>query len=106
MDRSNIINLISQSYSQDAIGQYVPTETSTQVYCNRRYVTRAEWFEAGRNGHQPAFCFEMFAPDYDGQLIVEFEGERYGVYRTYLAQNETIELYVEAKGGLYEQSES
>lgn len=102
MDRSNIINLIAETFTQDDIGQYVPVETSRQVFCNRKYVTRTEWFEAGRNGHQPAFCFEMFAPDYENELIVEFEGKRYGVYRTYLAQNETIELYVEEKGGLHE----
>lgn len=102
MDRSNVINLISEVHTQDAIGQFISTEQSRQVYCDVRSITRAEWFDAGRNGMQPTFIFTMFAPDYQDEKIVEFEGKRYGIYRTYLARNEQIELYAEAKGGVYE----
>lgn len=103
MDRSNIINLISESYTKDEIGQYVTTETSRLVYCDVRSVSRAEWFDAGRNGMQPTYIFIMFAPDYHGEQIVEYSGKRYGVYRTYVGRNEKIEIYVEEKGGLHEQ---
>ena len=100
MDRSNVINLISETHSQDEIGQFVSAETKRQVFCDVRSVSRAEWFDAGRDGMQPSFVFTMFAPDYNGEKIVEFEGKRYGVYRTYVSRNEQIELYVEEKGGL------
>lgn len=100
MDRSNVIILISETSTQDDIGQYIATETRKQVYCDVRSVSRSEWFEAGRDGLQPSFVFTMFAPDYEGEKIVEFNGHRYGIYRTYVARNEKIELYVEEKGGL------
>lgn len=100
MDRSNVIKLISETYTQDSIGQYTSIETKKQVYCDVRSVSRSEWFEAGRAGLQPSFVFVIFAPDYDGEKIVEFEGCRYGIYRTYVAKNEQIELYVEEKGGI------
>lgn len=100
MDRSNVIKLIKEICTQDSIGQFVPVETSRQVYCDVRSITRTEWFEAGRNGMQPAFAFIMFGPDYEGEKIIEFNGKRYGIYRTYIGRNDTIELYAEEKGGL------
>lgn len=103
MDRSTVIKLISKTYSQDSIGQYVYTETEREVFCDVRSITRVEWFDAGRNGMQPVYIFTMFEPDYAGEKIVEYGGNRYGVYRTYRSRNETIELYVEEKGGLIEQ---
>lgn len=102
MDQSNVINLISEVQAQDDIGQFVSTEISRQVYCDVRSITRAEWFDAGRNGMQPALIFVMFAPDYEGEKIVEYNGNRYGIYRTYVGRNERIELYAEPKGGLHE----
>lgn len=99
MDRSSVISLVSESYTQDTIGQYIATETLRQVYCDVRSMYRSEWFEAGRDGLQPAYVFTMFAPDYSGEKIVEYNGKRYGVYRTYVGRNETLELYVEEKGG-------
>lgn len=100
MDRSNIIYLISETYTQDAIGQPIASETRRQVFCDVRSITRTEWFDAGRNGLQPAYVFTMFAPDYENEKIVEFNGNRYGVYRTYRARNEVLEVYTEEKGGL------
>lgn len=100
MDRSNVIYLISQTFTVDEILQRVPVETKKRVFCDVRSASRAEWFDAGRDGLQPSFVFVMFAPDYSGEKIVEYNGHRYGIYRTYVAKNEQIELYVEEKGGL------
>ena len=100
MDRSNVIKLISGNYTQDEIGQFITEETSRLVFCDVRSITREEWFNAGRNGLKPSYVFIVFEPDYQGEKIVEFNGIRYGVYRTYRGRNEQMELYVEEKGGL------
>ena len=42
----------------------------------------------------------MFSYDYGHEKIVELDGVRYGVYRTYLGKNESIELYLESKVGV------
>lgn len=99
MDRSDVICLISKKYHTDKLNQYIPTETKRQVYCDAKSVTRTEMFEAGQNGHRAAWVFTMFAFDYQNEDLVEYNGNRYGVYRTYLPQKDTIELYVEEKGG-------
>jgi hypothetical protein len=41
----------------------------------------------------------MFNGDYCGESIVEYEGYTYSVYRTFKRRTDTIELYVERKGG-------
>lgn len=41
----------------------------------------------------------MFFGDYQGEKTVEYNGVTYGIYRTYLGRNDTIELYAERKGG-------
>lgn len=103
MDRSNIINLIKEVQSQSPSYTWTKQEISTEVFCDVRSVTRTEWFEAGRNGiAHPAFIFIINRNEYSGEKIVEFNGQRYGIYRTYEAKNESLELYAEAKGGLHD----
>jgi hypothetical protein len=62
-------------------------------------ITRAEFYDAGRNGLNPEFSLTMFAGDYNGERVVEYDGKTYCVYRTYYARTDTVELYVERKGG-------
>ena len=99
MDRSDVIKLISETRTQDAYGRWIPTRTERQVMCQVDSVTRAEFFEAGRNGLNPEFRFTMFYGDYSGESVIEYRGNTYSVYRTYLRRTDTIELYVERKGG-------
>lgn len=137
MDRSNVINLVKDSYQTDSIGQRVSTKTKRTVFCNLRSVTRSEWATAGQQGLNAALVATMFAWDYQGETEVEIQTAlvstdpeqlidenlkalydlnrlilmaagndidgsvvRFGVYRTYLAANETIELYLERKAGV------
>lgn len=99
MDRSDVINLIGITLEQDEYGQWIETQTSRQVYCNVEYIGQKEFFEAGRNGLNPRFKFTMFNGDYNDEPMVEYKGNRYAVYRTYLTKSDKIQLYVERKGG-------
>lgn len=99
MDRSDVIKLISTERTQDSFGRWVMHPVEKEVMCQVDSVTRAEFFEAGRNGLNPEFRFTMFYGDYSGEEIVEYKGETYAVYRTYLRRTDVIELYVERKGG-------
>lgn len=99
MDRSDVITLISLTKSQDDYGVWREAEARHDVFCNVGSVTRAEFFDGGRNGLNPAYVFTMFFGDYNGERIVEYKGERFSIYRTYHARTDTIELYAERKGG-------
>ena len=100
MDRSRVLTLIEEAYKPDALGQLIPIETRRDVYCNLASVSASEWFDGGRAGLNPEYRATMFVYDYNGERIAELDGVRYGVYRTYLAQNEFIELYLERKAGV------
>ena len=100
MDRSDVITLITDVYSADSIGQMVSTASTSQVFCNVQSVSQSEWFQGGQNGLKPEYKVTMFAPDYSGQKEVEYKGINYGVYRTYLRQDELLELYLERKTGV------
>lgn len=100
MDKSNVLKLISQTYQADEYGRQIPTETERAVFCNVQSVSLAEWSEGGRLGLNPEYRFTMFAPDYQGEEIAEFDGKRYSIYRTYLGRNESIELYAERRTGV------
>lgn len=100
MDRSRVLTLIEEAYKPDALGQLIPTETRRDVYCNLSSVSASEWFDGGRAGLNPEYRATMFVYDYNGERIAELDGVRYGIYRTYLAQNEFIELYLERKAGV------
>lgn len=103
MDRSIAFNLVSDTYTQDALGQQVATRVRRQVFGRIASVSRAEWSAAGEAGIKPEYQLTMFGPDYNGEKTVEIvEGDHtnvYGVYRTYQRTNDELELYLEWKVG-------
>lgn len=100
MDRSDVLKLIGQSYERDDNGvmQLVDT-TEREIFCQVEGITRNEFFEAGRNGLNPEYKFLIFFGDYQNERVVEYDGKRYAVYRTFRGKNDVIELYVERQGG-------
>ena len=99
MDRSAQITLLSTTKTQNDYGVWVETITEKNVFCQVDSVTRAEFFEGGRNGLNPQYVFTMFFADYEGETVVEFEGQTYSVYRTFRRRDDTLEIYVERRGG-------
>lgn len=99
MDRSTQIYLISVTYTTDALKQRVPTEHRRAVFAAMQSVTMEEWTQAGQLGLSPEFRAVVFAPEYNGEEIVEVKGKRFSVYRTYQGKNENLELYLGRKAG-------
>ena len=100
MDRSDVVTLVGYTQEQDEFGVWRPTPTERDVYCSVESVTRAEFFEGGRNGLNPEYKLTMFYADYNGEDTVVYNGIAYGVYRTFHAKTDELELYVERKGGV------
>ena len=95
----DVLTLLKVTTEKDARGVLHKSISSRDVFCNRSSVSRNEFFEGGRNGLNPQYRFTMFCGDYNGETVVIYKGLPYSVYRTYLARTDTIELYVERKGG-------
>jgi SPP1 family predicted phage head-tail adaptor len=70
-------------------------------------VTKQEFYEAGRNGLNPQFMAQIFAAEYNGEELVEYQGRTYSIYRTYhVPGTDYMELYIERKGGSNGKQES
>lgn len=96
----DVLVLLTQDFEINKYGVQVPVITRKEVFCQVHSVTRAEVFEGGRNGLNPAFQFTIFAGEYSGEAVVEYQGRTFSIYRTYLVPGtDYIELYVERKGG-------
>lgn len=95
----DVVKLLKVTKTKDEYGIDRETYVSKEVYCRTRSVTQTEFFDAGRNGLNPEYQITVFHADYDGEVLVEYNGKTYAVYRTYRREGDYIELYVERKGG-------
>jgi SPP1 family predicted phage head-tail adaptor len=92
MNRAHKITLIGKSYTEDAIGQRIPTETEKKVFAYIRDVSRSE-SERTIEGLNPSKVFDVYVTEYQGEEDVEYKGIRYKIYRTYLNDESRVELY-------------
>lgn len=89
-----VINLIKETVTADAIGNQVTTETSRTVFATSLPINQNEFFRARTTGLNPAVKMLVFFADYEGEELLEWNGVRYNVYRTY-QKGDTLELYAE-----------
>lgn len=59
------------------------TEVKNVVFCNKRSVSQGEYYKAQQAGKQVEAKVEVHAADYAGEVLIEFEGRRYSVLKTY-----------------------
>ena len=95
---TDTIKLISKAYTLDDIGNQVANETETVVFCEVDSISQSEYYNAANTELNPEYKFTVFFGDYSGQNTVEYNGVRYGIYRTYRA-GDSLELYAERKAG-------
>ena len=95
---TDVITLVAQTISTDQYGNEVATEVETTVFCEVDSITQTEFYQAANTELNPEYKFTIFFGDYNGQPIVEYNGLRYAIYRTYRA-DDNLELYVERKIG-------
>ena len=97
------IKLIRTTIQQDENG--VPRKVEgppKSCFCRIESVTRAEFFQGGRDGLNPELVFTVWNGDYDDETVLEYSGKRYAIYRTYHSDGDYVELYAERKGGTNE----
>lgn len=58
-------------------------ETCNTVFCNKRSISQGEYYKAQQAGKQVEAKVEVHCIDYAGEVLVEFEGKRYSVLKTY-----------------------
>lgn len=110
-----VIKLISTNPVQRPDGTWTGTPEGREVFAKVQSATRYEFLEAARAGLNPSYRFDIFAGEYHGENIVEYNGQTYSVYRTYQSDANAyvsaqlrerqeltadyIQLYVQREGG-------
>lgn len=102
MNKAITIKLLTKTYTTDSMGQRTYTTTEKEVFATLSSISRAEWTsysQSGRQGLVPAYVASVFFGDYHGENECVYEGQTYGIYRTYQRDDEQVELYLEKKAG-------
>ncbi len=95
----DVIYLCLTEKEQDETGVTHEVIHKRRVFCKVESVTRSEYYNAGRAGLNPEFQITMFAGDYEGEAIAEYNGKTYTIYRVYRRNVDYMELYIERRGG-------
>lgn len=96
---SDVINLLTETVTEDIYGNQNITTVPKEVFCEVRSISSNEFFNAGEAGHKPAFRFDVFFDDYENEQRVEYRSVTYYIYRTYL-RGDVMELYAEERVGI------
>lgn len=95
---TDVVNLIGQTFTKDNLGVETATETTRTVMCEVTSVSQAEFFAAANTELNPELRFTVFFGDYENESVIEYNGARYSIYRTYRS-GDYMELYAERKIG-------
>ena len=95
MMRADVIGLISENRTGHGVHEAV-TETERTVMCTVQSVTRTEYYNALNAGIMPEYVFKLaLAEDYQNERLVKFHGQKFRVVRTYMTDDDGIEITVE-----------
>ena len=100
-----VVKLIAISTTKNDFGEDIDTEVETTVFASLQDVGRAEFFKAAELALAPQFIARTAAINYSGQRILDYGGQRFAIYRTYL-DGDYVELYCEKKAGLEDGDDS
>ena len=80
----DVITLIEQTRGVDDYGDPVITESARDVFARLGSIGQKEFYQAHAVGLQPEIKFVLADYlDYEGEDLVQYEGQRYRVLRTF-----------------------
>ena len=99
MEKIGTMFLIRTEYTLDAYGVKRKTETKRKLRCAISSVYGYESYNGKVAGVKPEMRLIVRATEYHDEEVLEYRGVRYSIYRTYLRNDERIELYVQKDVG-------
>lgn len=99
MWNEEITLLSSSDFTEDELGQQIPTTTETVVLGYEKPMNRAEFYQAGQSGIEVAYTLAIHPFEYRGEQNLIYQGQQLSVVRHYKVNNETLELVCRLKVG-------
>lgn len=91
---NSVLTLIQQTRGVDDYGDPVVTEVTREVFAKLGSIGQKEFYQAHAVGLQPELKFVLADYlDYSDEPLVEYEGQRYRILRTY-RKGQQLELTV------------
>lgn len=91
---SDVINLISETYTENDMGDFIPIEIYAEVFASKKSIRQSEFYQAQAAGLKPSIAFDVRSMEYNGEKLLGHEGEKYRIIRTY-DRGEFVELICE-----------
>lgn len=91
--------VLDENGEQVVVEAPTPSLSRRKAYAQAESVNRDEWQAGGQNKTRPRVRFKLPRSSYKGEAELEYNGERYKVYRPYTKGNQT-ELYAEKVTGV------
>ena len=90
------LTLIAETTAENRVNKnglaVKPEESPRTVFCNKKSVGYSEYFKSQQTGKLVEAKYEVHKADYGGEDVVEVNGRRYFVLKTYDSGTDTIEL--------------
>ena len=99
MGKDTVIFLHHPTRSQNGIGEWISGIERRQVFAQKGDVSSSEFFNASQIGLSPDLRFTVFSGDYEGETVLDHDGQKYSIYRVYRPAQDTVELYCQREAG-------
>lgn len=91
----DVVDLIGETFTENAMGDTISTLTKRQVFANKKSVRQSEFYLAASSGLRPELMFEVRYVEYNNEDILEYNGKQYAIIRQYSKNDEIVELICE-----------
>lgn len=102
---NELLTLIKRTPGKDSNNRPTVTEATREVFCSLRSIGQSEFYQSYALDVRPEAKFVLADYlEYNGETMVEHNGQRYRVLRTYRSGQElelTVERAAAEDGGVY-----
>lgn len=88
----DVIDLITITTTQNNMGDNIETETSNQVFANKKSIRQSEFYQAQATGLRPEVMFEIKTINYNQETKLGYNDKTYNIIRVYDKNGEITEL--------------
>ncbi|WP_195929340.1 phage head closure protein [Clostridium sp. 1001270J_160509_D11] len=92
---NEIIELISFKNEVNKVGNTIKVKRYKRIFANKKSITQNEFYQAERVGLKPKLRFEIYAVEYEDELLARYKDNEYKIIRTYKTGTDKIELILE-----------
>jgi len=92
--------LAPNGHTRDGSGNQVVSYESSTISATKKPIAMSEFYAAAQSGIRPELKLIVHPFEFDGQELVEYDGTRYSLIRTYQTSYDEMEIYLERKVGV------